>query len=161
WLVVMPAIKFFGSGLTAPLYPGTIPISQMGPDDLWRIYIRPIGAGAVAASGLITLLKTMPTIIAALRAGAKDLGKGAAAAGGGARRTDRDLDLKVALGGAALVLLMMWAMLTFMPIKDANTTWYENLAAALFVVVFGFFHRHLAHRHEQGPGGISSRRCHR
>ncbi|PYX78455.1 MAG: oligopeptide transporter, OPT family, partial [Acidobacteria bacterium] len=138
WLVVMPAIKFFGSGLTAPLYPGTIPISQMGPDDLWRIYIRPIGAGAVAASGLITLLKTMPTIIAALRAGAKDLGKGAAAIGGGARRTDRDLDLKVALGGAALVLFMMWAMLTFMPIKDANTTWYENLAAALFVIVFGF-----------------------
>ena len=80
----------------------------------------------------------MPTIIAALRAGAKDLGKGAAAIGGGARRTDRDLDLKVALGGAALVLLMMWAMLTFMPIKDANTTWYENLAAALFVIVFGF-----------------------
>ncbi|HTC79787.1 MAG TPA: oligopeptide transporter, OPT family, partial [Terriglobales bacterium] len=138
WLVVMPAIKFFGSGLSAPLYPGTIPISQMGPDDLWRIYIRPIGAGAVAASGLITLLKTMPTIIAALRAGAKDLGKGAANVVGGARRTDRDLDLKVALGGAALVLLMMWAMLTFMPIKDANTTWYENLAAALFVIVFGF-----------------------
>src|SRR5436305_11145197 len=80
WLVVMPAIKFFGSQVAGAIYPGTVPISQMSPDDLWRVYIRPIGAGAVAASGLITLLKTMPTIIGALRAGAKDLGKGAAAA---------------------------------------------------------------------------------
>lgn len=137
WLVVMPAIKFFGSHVAEPIYPGTIPISQMSPDDLWRIYIRPIGAGAVAASGLITLLKTTPTIIAALRAGAKDLGKGAAAILS-TRRTDNDMSLKVALGGTVLVLAMMWTMLTFMPVKDAYTTWYENLAAGIFVVIFGF-----------------------
>src|SRR5437868_671118 len=47
WLVIMPAIKFFGSQLPGPLYPGTVPISQMSPDDLWRTYIRPMGAGGV------------------------------------------------------------------------------------------------------------------
>src|SRR5437879_3254099 len=66
WLVVMPAIKFFGGHLTQPLYPGTMLISDMTSDDMWKAYIRPIGAGAVAASGLITLLKTTPTIIGAL-----------------------------------------------------------------------------------------------
>ncbi len=63
WMVVMPAIKFFGSHATGPIYPSTIPIADMTPDLLWARYIRPMGAGAVAAAGLITLLKTLPTII--------------------------------------------------------------------------------------------------
>ncbi len=66
WLVLMPAIYFFGSHLTGPLYPGTVPIHDMGPSDLWRTYIRPMGAGAVAAAGLLTLLRTLPTIVGAL-----------------------------------------------------------------------------------------------
>ena len=75
WFVLMPAIHFFGAHLPTAIYPGTVPISQMSPSDLWRTYVRPMGAGAVAASGLITLLKTLPTIIGALTAGVKTLGK--------------------------------------------------------------------------------------
>ena len=60
WLVLMPLIYFFGKALPDPVYPGQIPIAQMGPSDLWATYIRPMGAGAVAAAGLITLLKTCP-----------------------------------------------------------------------------------------------------
>ena len=66
WLVLMPAIYFFGSHVPVPLYPGTVPIHDMGPSDLWRTYIRPMGAGAVAAAGLLTLLRTLPTIVGAL-----------------------------------------------------------------------------------------------
>ncbi|MCS6805190.1 MAG: oligopeptide transporter, OPT family [Acidobacteriota bacterium] len=135
WLVLMPAIKFFGSALTTPLYPGTIPIKDMTPDDLWRAYIRPMGAGAVAAAGLITLIRTIPTIVAALRAGAKDIGRGGPA---GSQRTDQDLPLTVALGGAGLLLVLMWAMLTFKPVPGAQTGVFANLVAAIFVVVFGF-----------------------
>ena len=137
WLVVMPAIKFFGGQMTTPIYPGTVPIGTMSPDQLWRTYIRPMGAGAVAAAGLITLMKTIPTIVAALKAGFKDLGKGAAEAAG-TKRTDRDLDMKVAAGGSVLILLMMWAMLTFYPVPKASTSVLANLAAAVFVVIFGF-----------------------
>jgi putative OPT family oligopeptide transporter len=136
WLVLMPAIKFFGSGLTEPVYPGTIPISAMTPDALWSAYIRPVGAGAVAAAGLVTLLRTVPTIVNALRAGARQLGK--VAGGGGANRTEDDLPLGIALGGAALLLIMMWAMLTFKPVPGAYTSISANLLAALFVVIFGF-----------------------
>ena len=85
WLVMMPAIKFFGSLVPTPIYPSTIPIAQMTSDQLWQYYIRYIGAGAVAAAGLITLVKTLPTIVGALTAGAADLRKSKAArsAGGG------------------------------------------------------------------------------
>ncbi|HTK94628.1 MAG TPA: OPT/YSL family transporter, partial [Terriglobales bacterium] len=137
WLVVMPAIKFFGGSLTAPLYPGPTLIRDMAPDDLWRFYIRPMGAGAVAAAGLITLLKTIPTIVGALRAGLADLKSGSAGAAS-RKRTDDDLPMKWALLGAGAVLVMMWAMLTFKPVPGANTSWFANIAAAVFVVVFGF-----------------------
>ena len=73
WLVLMPLIYFFGKDLPTPIYPGTIPIAQMGPSDLWATYIRPMGAGAVAAAGLITLFKTLPTIIDALSSGFKNM----------------------------------------------------------------------------------------
>ena len=51
WLVLMPAIKFFGEGLAEPLYPSTIPVRDMTPGQLWESYIRPMGAGAVAMAG--------------------------------------------------------------------------------------------------------------
>ena len=101
WLVLMPAIKFFGSlNPTLALYPSTIPIPQMTPDQLWASYIRPMGAGAVAAAGLITLLKTTPTIVSALTAGLKDV-RAKQGTLTEAKRTERDLSIKVVLGWLA------------------------------------------------------------
>jgi len=138
WLVLMPAIKFFGSlSPNAALYPSTIPIPQMTPDQLWSSYIRPMGAGAVAASGLITLIKTLPTIFSALKAGLKDIREkqsGLDAAG----RTERDISMKFVLAGSAVIVVMMWAFLKFKPIPGAQTGMLSNLVAAIFVVVFGF-----------------------
>lgn len=137
WLVLMPAIKFFGGGLTEPLYPSTVPIAQMSSDLLWASYIRPMGAGAVAAAGLITLMRTMPTILAALKGGMKNVG-GEAAAANGSLRTERDLSMKVVVLGSLAIVAMMWALLTFKPIPGATTGLFANLVAGLFVVVFGF-----------------------
>ncbi len=75
WFVLMPAISFFGGHLPTPLYPGTIPIAQMSPSQLWSTYVRPMGAGAVAAAGLITLGRTLPTIAAALLPALQNLRK--------------------------------------------------------------------------------------
>jgi putative OPT family oligopeptide transporter len=138
WLVLMPAIKFFGSlSPNTPLYPSTIPIPQMTPDQLWASYIRPMGAGAVAAAGLITLVKTMPTIISALKAGMKDVRAGSGAAEGRIR-TERDLPISVVLLGSLAIVILMWAMLTFRPVIGASTGVFSNLLAAVIVVVFGF-----------------------
>ena len=139
WLVIMPAIKFYGqlAGNTA-IYPSTIPIPLMTPDDLWRSYIRPMGAGAVAAAGLITLLRTLPTIVAALTAGMKDVRAEGVGATATASRTDRDTPMKWVILGSILIVIMMWILLTFHPMQGAATLWYQNLFAGIFVAVFGF-----------------------
>ena len=138
WLVIMPAIKFYGqlAGDTA-LYPSTIPIAQMTPDDMWRSYIRPMGAGAVAAAGLITLLRTLPTIISALTAGLKDV-RAENNGGTSTLRTERDTPMRSVVLGSLVIVAMMWVLLTFLPMKGASTLWYQNLFAAVFVVIFGF-----------------------
>jgi len=139
WLLMMPAIKFFGqlSGGTA-IYPSTIPIPLMTPDDMWRQYIRPMGAGAVAAAGLITLLRTLPTIISALRSGLKDVRSEGAKHAVSKNRLERDMSIRVVIFGSLAIVAMMWVLLTFHPIKDANTAWYQNLLAGVFVIFFGF-----------------------
>src|ERR1700676_2243609 len=139
WLVIMPAISFYGqlAGNT-PIYPSTIPIPLMTPDDIWRSYIRPMGAGAVAAAGLITLLRTLPTIISALRAGLKDVRAEGAGQSTAANRIDHDVPMRVVILGTLAIVLMMWIMLTFHPMHGAQTQWWQNLFAGLFVVVFGF-----------------------
>jgi putative OPT family oligopeptide transporter len=138
WLVLMPTIRFFGQNLVGPLYPSTIPIAQMTPDQLWSAYIRPIGAGAVAAAGLITLLRTLPTILSALTAGLKDVRAQRAGTAAHADRLEHDLPIKFVLIGSIVIIAMMWALLTFKPIPGASTGLFSNLVAALLVIVFGF-----------------------
>ncbi len=137
WLVLMPAIKFFGEGLADPLYPSTIPVRDMTPGQLWESYIRPMGAGAVAMAGLITLVKTMPTIVNALRSGMKDIRAQQAGQDAGGR-LERDIAMKWVVLGSIAIVVLMWLMLTFNPIAGARTTGFENLVASLFVVIFGF-----------------------
>jgi putative OPT family oligopeptide transporter len=137
WLVLMPAIYFFGSHLSTPLYPGTVLITQMSPSDLWRTYVRPMGAGAVAAAGLITLLRTLPTIVGALTQGFKKTGTGKSAASQPSR-IEHDLPPVVVFGGSLLLIVLMVLFLQFKPIPGAQVGLLANIAAALLVVVFGF-----------------------
>jgi putative OPT family oligopeptide transporter len=137
WLVLMPAIYFFGSHFPEAIYPGTKPIAQMSPSDLWASYIRPMGAGAVAASGLITLIKTMPTIFGALRAAAGNL-RQSGSVKSAPLRTEDDLPFSVVVGGSVVLVLMMFFFLTFKPVPGAQVSWLANLAAAVLVAIFGF-----------------------
>jgi putative OPT family oligopeptide transporter len=137
WLVLMPAIYFFGSHLSSPLYPGTTLITQMSPSDLWRTYVRPMGAGAVACSGLITLLRTLPTIVGALTQGLKKSGT-TRSASTQPSRIEHDLPPSVVFGGSLLLILLMVLFLQFKPIPGAQVGLLANIAAAILVVVFGF-----------------------
>ncbi len=137
WLVIMPLMYFFGKDLSHPIYPGLVPIGQMGPWDLWATYIKPMGAGAVAAAGVVTLIKTIPTIVSALTAGLKTMRPGAA---GRAKpiRTENDLPMSVVIIGSLLIVICMFLFLEFKPVPGAFVGWAANLAASLLVVVFGF-----------------------
>ena len=138
WLVLMPAIVFFGKHLTGPLYPGVVPIDQMSPSLLWKTYVRPMGAGAVAASGLITLLRTAPTIVGALTSGFAKMGKKKAEIDEKVSRIEHDLPMSVVAGGSVLLMVLMFAFLQFKPVPGAQVGVLANIAASLLVVVFGF-----------------------
>jgi putative OPT family oligopeptide transporter len=137
WLVVMPAIYFFGSHYPHAIYPGTKPIADMSPSDLWAAYVRPMGAGAVAAAGILTLLRTLPTIFGALRTGFHNL-RGGASSKASTLRTERDMPMSVVLGGSVVLVLLMFLFLTFKPVPGAQTSLLSNLAASFLVVLFGF-----------------------
>src|SRR3981189_1542495 len=100
--------------------------------------MRPMGAGAFAAAGLIPLLRTMPTIISALRAGLKDVRAEGAGQATSTSRIDREVPMRTVVLGSIVIVAMIWVLLTFHPIRGAETHWYQNLFAGVFVVVFGF-----------------------
>ena len=129
YLVLIPAIKFFGSGMTTPLAPGTVPISEMGPGQIRGAYILYIGAGAVAAGGIISLFRSLPTIWHGLKGGLADL-RGGQAAAANSPRTDQDLSMKLVIGGILALVAMIMAF------PQLNLQW--NIIGAILIVAFGF-----------------------
>ena len=135
WLVIIPMIKFFGSHIPEAIFPGLIPIGQMAPNQIWNAYIRSIGAGAVTTAGLITLGRTLPTIVDSLKAGMKDLAASRTGALVTRRRTENDLPLTIVIGGSAIVMVALWFLLTF-SINPGHAL--ANVVAAVLIVIFGF-----------------------
>jgi uncharacterized oligopeptide transporter (OPT) family protein len=126
-LVLTPIIKFFGEGLNVVLPPGTKPIADMSPSDIRSAYILYIGAGAVAAGGIISLMRSLPIIVHGVRSGLSDF-KAAATVQASVLRTERDLSMKWVAGG---ILALILAIL-------AAPSLHMNLLGAVLIVVFGF-----------------------
>ncbi|OFX21309.1 MAG: oligopeptide transporter, OPT family [Anaeromyxobacter sp. RBG_16_69_14] len=126
YLVLIPLIKFFGEAIPGPLAPGGIPIREMGPSQIRSAYILYIGAGAVAAGGIISLLRSLPIIVHGLREGLRDVG---AARGGSLRlRTENDLPMRFVFAGIAVLIA---AIVLARPL-------HMNLLGAVLIVAFGF-----------------------
>lgn len=128
WMVLIPAIVLFGETLI--LYPGTAPIGEMfasgGASAIWSSYIRYIGAGALAAGGIISLIKSLPLIVRTFRDALKSM-KGTK--GTDNSRTAQDLDMKVILGLIAILTILIW-LLPVIPV---------TFLGAIIIVIFGFF----------------------
>jgi putative OPT family oligopeptide transporter len=127
YLVLIPMIKFFGEGLTGALAPGEKPISAMSPSDIRYAYILYIGAGAVTAGGIISLIRSMPLILHGIKSGLSDF-KAAASAHASVLRTERDLSMKFVAGG---ILVLVVAII-------AAPSLHMNILGALLIVLFGF-----------------------
>jgi putative OPT family oligopeptide transporter len=141
WLGLLPLLSILGQFMTEPfppihpsmaLNPATgrpFLISEMSPAQLWSAYIRYIGAGGVLAGGLITLARTIPTIVASARGGFSDI---AARAGAGAtNRTERDIPMAGVIGGSILLAI-------FLSVAPGLPT-QGNFLAAVLILIFGFF----------------------
>lgn len=129
YLVLIPAIKFFGEGMTTALPPGTVPISEMEPDAIRGAYVLYIGAGAVAAGGIISLFRSLPTIWHGLKGGLADL-RGGQAGTSNLPRTDQDLSMKIVVGG----VLALIAMIMILPQLHLQF----NILGAILIIAFGF-----------------------
>ena len=129
YLVLIPAIKFFGERTTGVVPPGTMPIADMTPDDVRAAYVLYIGAGAVAAGGIISLFRSLPTIWHGLRGGLADL-RGGHAAAANAPRTDQDLSMRLVIGGCLAII----AVIMIAPQLNLR----GNLLGAFLIVAFGF-----------------------
>ena len=138
YLVLIPMIKFFGEHIGTAVAPGKIPIADMAPDDVRGAYILYIGSGAVAAGGIISLVRSLPTIWHGLREGLRDvgfLGLGAKGeeAGGAVPRTEQDLSMKfVGIG----IIVLMAAIVSAPMLLDAGIG--TKLVGAALIVLFGF-----------------------
>jgi putative OPT family oligopeptide transporter len=127
FLLLIPLISFFGANLTEPLAPGTKLIRDMSPGDIRSGYLLYIGAGAVAAGGIISLGRSLPTILHGLRTGLADF-KRSPDHQEKLPRTDRDISMKtVAIG----LVVLMGAILLARPL-------HMNILGALLIIVFGF-----------------------
>src|SRR5688500_7167415 len=107
----------------------------MSPDDIWGRYIRYIGAGAVAAGGIINLLKALPTILDSFRSSFRDLQLRSQRGEDLRPRTERDIPLSVVVGGSLALALFM----SFLPQLRAVPGVWIGVLSAVAIVVFGFF----------------------
>ena len=128
WMVLIPMMVLFGKDLV--LYPGTAPIGEIfaegGAGSIWGTYIRYIGAGALAAGGIISLFKSLPLIVRTFGDALKGMGKGEKIQ---INRTSDDLSMKVVLAAIAILTLLVW-LVPQVPV---------SFLGAVIVVVFGFF----------------------
>ena len=128
WLVVIPLIVLFGKDII--LYPGSAPISEMyelgGASAIWSSYIRYIGAGALAAGGIISLFKSLPIIIRTFADAIKGM-SGKIETNN--LRTEENISMKMVLIWIAVITLFIW-LVPAVPVSPIG---------AVVVVVFGFF----------------------
>ncbi len=132
WLVLLPLFSILGEFIDQPFPPipaSGLKLSEMTPNQMWSAYIRYTGAGAVLAAGIITLARTVPTIVSSFRDSMRDFSAGSGAAL--QTRTERDLPMSIVLGGTVALALFL-ALSPKLP-----TQW--NFMASVLVVVFGFF----------------------
>jgi putative OPT family oligopeptide transporter len=146
WVVLIPAISFFGSGSAHAIFPADVPISKLDAWGIWDSYIRYIGAGAVATGGLITLVKTIPTLVGSAIATIKGVQANRGQLKAGSLRTEKDMPAKYVWIGILLIILII----AFTPFTDVG------IIGAIAIAVFGFLFVTVASRIVGVVGSSSS-----
>lgn len=126
WFVLMPLIFMFGVANPHALFPASQAMAKLGTSDIWGSYIKYIGAGAVAAGGIMSLIKSLPLIVRTFAKAFTQYGKGMAEE---VTRTTRDLPMKVVLIGIVVIAIALW-LFPAVPV---------NLLGAIMIIIFGFF----------------------
>lgn len=138
YLVLIPMIKFFGGMMTTPVAPElSHTIAEMDPDGVRGAYVLYIGAGAVAMAGIISLARSLPTILHGLKGGLADLRGGSSGADANAvPRTDRDLSMKWVVAGviALIAAIMLFPQLGLSIFQHPFVSFF----GAILIIFLGF-----------------------
>jgi len=137
YLVFIPLIKLLGEYMAegVKIFPGTVPIIQMAPDQIRGAYVRYIGAGAVAMGGILNVIRAMPVIVDSLKSSIREMRGGDSGARTAPARTDQDMPITIVAGGSLAIVAFLWVILQFfMNPGHAGA----NVAAAVLMVIFGF-----------------------
>ncbi|HXE97050.1 MAG TPA: oligopeptide transporter, OPT family [Dongiaceae bacterium] len=131
YLILIPAIKIFGEGLNSAMFPASKLIREMSPGEIRNAYVLYMGAGAVATGGLISLVRSVPTIASAFRRGFQSIleSRTEALAANAVPRTDRDLSMPIVLFGSLGLVLAIWLAPQLR----------INAVSAVLILLFGFF----------------------
>lgn len=128
WFVLIPLIVLFGTDVI--MYPNEVSVAEVyaagGADAIWSNYIKYIGAGAVAAAGIISLIKTLPLIVRTFKDSVKSISKSDKGSG---LRTDRDMDMRFILAAVIVLVFAIW-LVPVIPV---------TFFGALIIVILGFF----------------------
>jgi putative OPT family oligopeptide transporter len=136
WVVLIPAISFFGSGSAHAIFPATIPVSKMDAWTIWDNYIRYIGAGAVAVGGLITLVKSLPSLFGSAFATFRGVTGNRGTVKAAPLRTQLDMPSKYVWIGIILIILII----AFVPVTKVG------IIGAICIAIFGFLFVSVASR---------------
>jgi len=137
WLLIIPAIAYWGETQTAPIFPETVNlIRDMAPSQIWTRYVRYIGAGAVATAGIVTLIRSIPVMVSSFKIGAAQLSERVSGNNTPNLRTDNDLPLRVVgIGVAIIALVLILVPQVFGSVGGVGI----RAVAALCVIIFAFF----------------------
>ncbi len=144
WVILIPLIAYAGEHLTIPLFPETVKtVAEMTPSEIWSRYIRYVGAGAVAFGGLITIVRSLPTMVRSFQIGVAEvksrLARSNTMAGSDSSepsdRTDKDIPLHYVLGGVGVLVVLM----AFIPNLLGAATFDMRVVAAPGIAIFAFF----------------------
>ena len=135
WVGLIPLINHFGQGLAAPMFPETdILVRDMSAGEIWTRYIRYIGAGAVAFGGIITVIKSIPTMFQSLKVGLKEI-MHKSNIEAKPLRTDHDLPMNIVLLGVLLVIL---ALILIPNVLGVQTTLLIRIIGSICIAIFAF-----------------------
>ena len=145
WLVLIPLITVLGEKVGTAIFPATQTIAELGVWGIWNNYIRYIGAGAVALGGILSLIRSIPTIIKSFKAGFSSMTKKTANHLDKIPRTQQDLPMWIVVAGSILIAISIWALPQLQ----------INFVGALLMVIFSFFFVTVASRVVGLIGGSS------
>jgi putative OPT family oligopeptide transporter len=136
WLGIIPAIAYFGELVQGPMFPETVkPIAEMSAHDIWERYVRYIGAGAVAVAGIITVIKSLPTMFNSLKIGLQELSPKAMALVSSRIRTDQDLSFRVVI---AVVAIFIVVGISTPFVVGLDQIFITRIVGSLAIAVFAF-----------------------